>query len=338
MANKNKIGEAYVEVTARDSTSAGFDSAKRGAEEYSRTAEQSLKSAGDAIDKQTEGVRKLSGAFTSVLGIAGAVAGAFISVFNAIQAVNEQLRSGSKIALEYAQSLGSTVGQDPTPVLNQVKAKVAELEAELGRFDENPIAAQILGRFRFQIEEELEAIRSLRDSLIGQQRGFESQRKRNEAAAEQLEIEREIEATYERASRKALETESEIGRIQIESSIEQDRVRERLAEVQDARLRAALENELRYIQEAADFKLEQIKKTEAERARIEDERRREREQKEAESAKRQADALAKAFEGALDRVEQRARAANGGIQSTLAGIQRTLAEINTKVARSGGSV
>jgi hypothetical protein len=67
---KGKIGEAYIEITA-DTAKAqqGLKDTERATKEMADKGEKSLKGYGDAIDKNTEGVRKLTGAVGSVVGV-----------------------------------------------------------------------------------------------------------------------------------------------------------------------------------------------------------------------------------------------------------------------------
>lgn len=357
-----RIAEAFIELRVRG------ESLVRGALERVRTEakktsdgiDATLGRLGEKLEKQTEGARKLQGAISGIVGIAGALVGVSFALGRTIFSVSEAFRSGTAKAKEFADELRSQNLGDVASQAKAIRDRLQELEniqADIANQDFGAAFEAKLQGGSANLRKEADALREILVSLnIAEKAAATRATERAERAAEslaeqaasaanalraqQLRIKAAAQDANSIASEQLLLKASEIDAnerlLALDRQIGQVR-RENRDEFGDAII-AGLERQRALIEENAKLEFDAIQRAAAERRRALDAQRQaeleaaknveaERRRLAEETATRIADANAAAFADATRRIGESINAVLSQNNSTFARIEDLLRSV-----------
>lgn len=227
----NVVGRAVVEVEAdTGGLKKGLGEARAATQKFSADTESGLKKTGEAFDKNTEGVRKLSGALTSTVGVATGLAGALLAAIKAVEELQKKLEDGAKASEDLTATF--IEGGKEAERLAQVRERLAQAEAELTERTNGGVrdsidnvlelaqawngldkvlggTVTVFGRSTEQIKEEIDSLikkeKELEDQVRARRKASERAAKDAEAATEGLRAIAFLLNTTQKASNKLLE-------------------------------------------------------------------------------------------------------------------------------------
>jgi hypothetical protein len=187
MAIDGRIGGAHFELTVN---AAGFKNqmaaAESSAASSTRGISRSVDGVSGSIKEATRGAREFRQSVGAVVGTAGAIVAAVVSIKTAAEELYRIFRDGGGLAEQFGASLSRMPG-DVSSDLEKVRKQIAGVQAEL----ENAMSGKwwdiggVTSRRRAQIEEELKALVELESSL-SRQRTAQILRQKDRERTEEL--------------------------------------------------------------------------------------------------------------------------------------------------------
>lgn len=283
---KNKIGEASIEVSVDNAKlKQGVQEAKDEVKSIGTEADKTGGKVSGSFRKMGKGADGLAASLGKVVGILGAVVAAVAAVGKAWQAVNDYMRSGKKLAQEFASELDTV--SDTSGSILKINERLLNVGLELEKKQRGGFGA-LGGRNKAQIQAELDELTKMQVSASRQRRQQIKTEDRKEREDANREMVKQIETINAESALSLLPDDAQI---EIRAAVQATALKKAAikagVDVDDEALQRAIKN----IEDIAMKEADEMRKLEAEKKRLELERIEEAAQKQIDASTRAADAF-----------------------------------------------
>ena len=336
----SKVGEAYVEITARtqplkDALGDAKVETQKAVDDMANTTDKGGKRITDSFQKSVGAITAFAGSLTAAVGV-------FVTFFKLGKSVGGMLESNATQAEKFVAALGKG---NPELIVRRTSEEIGKMSATLAAIQSN----QPLGRL-LNVDQSIKGLlkfQGLTESVQSKILAFEKERASAQTIidnavkiAQRITEDKILEDSADRQRRITIDLAEGEERLTLENAELNRKIDIDIANAKSVQIEAAFRQEKKLINEAYDIRLGRMKQEKQDNIRElenkfsrEDKAESERVIKATESARKQGEALENAFSSAIQSAGRQTDALNGRIVTTLEAIERIASTINSSNPR-----